>query len=250
MEEYILNTEKETYVNEFKTSYPSCLVKYIEAFGIIKEDNCFCGSIYYYQNNRLCVEVDGNYIYLTPYEGNIQTAYASIAKNGSFLGLKNRFWNLSIVWDSNGILYFTGDRNVNYRIKVQKDSLGNVVISLLNFEKELGCVVIRVGEEHDTPQSYIDQLREKTDYSTCDVIEKIIDVMFEDPRVLGILGKTMSKMPSSVDKAYSQKAIELWNERCAKLNGFLASLDSDYSAKLRQLKECAQAFEQTSKGGK
>ena len=42
----------------------------------------------------------------------------------------------------------------------------------------------------------------------------------------------------------------LWNERCAKLNKFLANLDSDYSAKLRQLRECVQAVNQTSKGGK
>ncbi len=103
-----------------------------------------------------------------------------------------------------------------------------------------------VGERHDTPQNYMDELKTQITFSDDTSIVKIVKAMFGDYRILNRLSELMSKMASSVKEAYRQSVMELYNERTAKIKDFLKGLDSDYLKRLKDLDEYAKKVKQTS----
>lgn len=201
--------EERMYVDETH-SFPNYLLDYLLAYGI--DEGYRHGSFYYkkdgFEREELeVITTDDTISFYSPSRKRmISEIRMNDNKNEVFY--MDGFASSVHEYDDLGITYARDGRV--YSLIVNTDPLGNVIIKYKHFgiEKE---VIIRVGENYSTKKGYLKLLREQIDDTTIDneIDLKIVDAMFDDPRILARIRKLMSIMAPDLATAYQVKANEI-----------------------------------------
>ena len=223
MEEINKFTDSGVFVDN-NNFFPRYLLKYIEDCGIEINTN--------YENGRYIAEFsyNGERLNAKVYDDDIVLAcsscYVNIDKNTYTTQFKNNISVVNIGKTGNYEgLRFIGKKHS--RIYVFEDMLGNITLS---FEYNLTSheVSIRIGEEHDLPEKYISELKNKIDFSQIEEADrKFVDLLISDPRIFYWLTEKMSKMAPDIETAYQNK-VGIIKERYQKeIDMIIEKQDSD-----------------------
>ena len=242
------------YIN-YAYSYPSYLIRYLEAFGIkvtYKLEKEQAIPKYSYKNEELNIRVEDNYIiFSSPTKGEY---VAKIDMNNNTVKFRdNNPWNFASVEEISNYreLLLKVDGRIHH-IEIILDMLGNIDVAY-SHNRACHIVPIRIGEKHDIPENYLAKLYEQIDFTELEEKDqRFIGAMFNDPRLLNWLSKGIRMMDCDIETAYQNKVNIIKNRYLVEIKKIIEKQNEDIDEltryKEKYLRELNKDGEDVSKG--
>lgn len=221
--------------------FPEYFLNYLRAFGIF---DTMGNYYYYYDGEKLDLRIENTKIvfslpkkceHLVEIDVDKSEIYF---KEGDICGSVKAF-------SSNGhdVLRYCMNGRI-YNICIYRDVLGNVTISYNTVQEN---VEIRVGEEHDDINSYMDVLKDKIDldeiYDENGIDAKMVRVMLYDPRILNRVSYLVSLMAPDIETAYNNVVKEIQEKYQNQINKIIELQDKE----IQELTDYKESYNNTIK---
>ena len=244
-------TYNRTWRDKFDTEVSAHLLKYLNMLGITYDEQT---NSYYFDGLKLresyfeenmfvssggCEDDYWDCVCLNSSETHLPVG--EIYNNGTvaYYGKRGVESEKVSFTEDNGVCrvkYTPGNReeDIALCLVVSQDVLGNIMIAF----GELDVIHIKIGETIGTAQEYLDMLKE----SVKKVLGKnakwpIIELMFSDPRITGVLNTLIQSMAPDIDTAFTKNVEASYNEYCENLLKSMYQLGDKFLADLRKFEE-------------